>query len=179
MVLIISCVTVHDVSSHLRLPFAKYKLRKEQNQNWLPLIFAAEVDPLTWAQWYTRRQLQMTKLLPLWRCGLDTPVTLLPVVLSSLQWLNRASFFSKNLNVPKITRGKKPSGAFSWPTSRICIQAEILPPSWPMVTLCVGDNLTVVNAPLCHAGCAALLFPFLSRVEVACRGEAGMELSDG
>lgn len=31
---VISCVTVHDVSSHLRLRCVKYKLSKEQNQNW-------------------------------------------------------------------------------------------------------------------------------------------------
>lgn len=34
---VISCVMVHDVSSHLRLLCVKYKLRKEQNQNWPPL----------------------------------------------------------------------------------------------------------------------------------------------
>lgn len=37
MVAMVSCVTVHDVSSHLRLLCVKYKVRKEQNWGWPPL----------------------------------------------------------------------------------------------------------------------------------------------
>jgi len=48
-----------------------------------------------------------------------------------------------------------------------------------MVTLCVGEELTAVNAPLRCAGCTAMLFSFLSRVEVADRGGTGGEPGDG
>lgn len=39
-------------------------------------------------------------------------------------------------------KNQKPSGAFSWSTSHVCIQAEILPPPWPVVILRVGEALT-------------------------------------
>lgn len=105
-------------------------------------------------------------------CGLDTPVTLPPVVLSSLQWLNRASFFSENLNEPIITWGEKKttSGAFSWLTSHVCSQAEILPPPWPMVTMCVGEERTTLNLPLCWA---VMLLSLLGMIGT----EVGLEVS--
>lgn len=82
--------------------------------------------------------------------------------------------------MPLITWEKKtPSGAFSWLTSHVCTQAEILPPLRPMVTLCVGEELTVVNAPLRFTGYTAVLSPFLSRVEMASSGGVGGEPGDG
>lgn len=147
MVVIVSCVTVHDVSSHLRLLCVKYKPRKEQNQNWLPLIFATDVDPLTWAQRYARSQLPMTNLLKMWfghPSDAASSGAFLPAVTKQNVIFLRESECAHN----HMGKKKKPSGAFSWSTSHVCIQAEILPPPWPMVTLCVGEELTTVNAPL-------------------------------